>query len=226
MEISPAGLAVINRDGRITYANAQAGRILGLAKARITQLHYNAPEWQVTDYEGQPFPEDELPFRRVLQTGRAVQDVRHAIVLPDGQRKLLSINAAPILDESGQVDKVVAAIEDVTERIQVERALRSSENYYRRLLESVNDAIFLHPITPDGFLGRFTDFNGVACKWLGYSREELQQKSPMDIAPDSTAGQIEAREKELLARDSMIFQTTLETKSRPEDTGRNQRASF
>ena len=35
----------------------------------------------------------------------------------------------------------------------------------------------------DGTPGRFTDVNKAACRMLGYTREELLEKSPLDIAP-------------------------------------------
>jgi len=79
METSLAGIMVINRDGRISYANAQAGRVLGVARDRISQRSYNAPEWAMTDHEGRTVPEAELPFRRVMDTEQRVRDARLAI---------------------------------------------------------------------------------------------------------------------------------------------------
>ncbi len=125
METSPAGITMIDREGQITFANVQAERVLGLKKDQITQRTYNAPQWRITDYEGNPFPDEALPFQRVMRSGRPVYDVRHAIEWPEGRRVLLSINAAPLFDEAGQVDGMVATVEDVTERVWAERLLQA-----------------------------------------------------------------------------------------------------
>ncbi len=140
-ETSPVGVTFVDRRGLILFANRQAENILGLSRDEITRQTYNAPVWLITDENGQPFPEAELPFRRVMDTGKPVQDLRHAIVWPDGRRVLLSINAAPLLDAEGCVDGMVAALEDITERKRIENALRESEEQYRALIESSPDII-------------------------------------------------------------------------------------
>ena len=97
METSPAGITVVDREGKIIFANPQAEIVLGLTKSEITQRTYNAPEWRITAYDGNPFPDQELPFQRVMATGLPVHDVRHAIEWPNRRRVLLSINAPPCL---------------------------------------------------------------------------------------------------------------------------------
>lgn len=128
METSPVGITVVNQEGQITFANSQAERVLGLTKDEITQRTYNAPDWRITDLSGGPFPDEKLPFRQVMTTQQSVYGVRHAIEWPDGRRVLLSINGAPLLDESGQVESVVFALQDITERIRrAEEAKRAQE---------------------------------------------------------------------------------------------------
>ena len=124
-QTSPAGIVVVDRDGQITFANAQAERVLGLHRSEITGLTYNAPEWRITDYDGNPFPEEQLPFSRVMDTQQPVFDVQHTIEWPDGRRVLLSINAAPILNDKGQVDGMVSTVEDNTDRVRTEMLLRA-----------------------------------------------------------------------------------------------------
>lgn len=120
-ETSPIAITVVDRDGRISFANSRAERILGLTKDEITDLTYNASDWRITDLAGGPFPDEALPFRRVMKTGKPVYGVQHAIEWPDGRRVLLSINAAPLLDDAGRVDGMISAMEDITERVQQER---------------------------------------------------------------------------------------------------------
>ncbi len=123
MDTSSAGIVRIDRDGHISFANAGAERILGLARSEITQRRYDAPAWRNTDLAGAPLPADQLPVTRVMTTGQAVYDVQHAIQWPDHQRVLISVNAVPILDEAGRLDGVVATVEDITARQEAEQLL-------------------------------------------------------------------------------------------------------
>jgi PAS domain S-box-containing protein len=148
-ETSPVGIVNINQTGEIEYANARAEQILGLSRDVILQRTYNAPEWKVTGLDGEPFPDEKLPFRQVISTGKPVRNISHAIVWPDGNRVLLSVNAAPVLNASGQIDSIVATIEDVTERKRAERALQESEEKFRTLYESMDELFVFHEIVYD-----------------------------------------------------------------------------
>lgn len=120
---SPVAITLVNHEGEIVFANAYAEQVLGLSRDELLQRTYNAPAWRITDYEGNPLPEQELPFRQVMEKREPVYGMRHAIEWPDGQRVLLSINGAPLLDEEGRVEQVVFALEDITERQETEQAL-------------------------------------------------------------------------------------------------------
>ncbi len=101
-DTSPVAIAVLDREGRITFCNAEAESILGVKRDEATQRSYDAPEWRISDLDGRPFPEHDLPFNRVMRTRQAVWDVRHAIETADGQRSILSINAAPDHERLGR----------------------------------------------------------------------------------------------------------------------------
>ena len=142
METSPAGITVLDRDGHITFANARAEHVLGLAREDMTQRTYNAAQWHITDYDGEPFPDDELPFHRVMTTGKAVYGVRFAAQRPDGHRVLLSVNGAPLFDESGDVVGVVATVEDVTLRVKAEQELRESQRALSTLVSNLPGMVY------------------------------------------------------------------------------------
>ncbi len=93
------------------------------------------------------------------------------------------------------------------ERKEAEKTLRASEERYRQLFESVNDAIFLRPISSDGSGGTFLEVNRAACEHLGYSREELLQKTPADIDPVATPEQVRMRARQALNREGVVFET-------------------
>ncbi|MGC2062934.1 MAG: PAS domain S-box protein [Thermodesulfovibrionales bacterium] len=76
--------------------------------------------------------------------------------------------------------------EELTERGRIENDLRNEEKQFRELFEAITDAVLVHDISADGSPGRFFQVNDVACRYLGYSRDELLTLTPADIdAPES-----------------------------------------
>lgn len=120
VETIAEGIVLLDTTGRCTFANATAERILGLSRAEIVGRSFNTPEWKITTVAGEPFPEEELPFARVMRTGESVHEVEHAVTRPNGTRVLLSINAAPLQDAAGTLVGVVASLTDITERRRLE----------------------------------------------------------------------------------------------------------
>lgn len=90
--------------------------------------------------------------------------------------------------------------------------LKASEERYHQLFESVNDAIFLRPLSPEGTGGNFIEVNRVACERLGYSREELLQKSPADIDPCTDLEQVRRQAEQLLKGQGVIFEAVHQAK--------------
>ena len=133
METSPVGIVATDRRGYITFTNASGEAIFGLSKDRAVSRAYNAAEWKITNHRGGPFPDEELPFRRVQSSLKPVQDVDLAIEQPDGQRVLLSVNAVPFFTAAGEFDGMVATFQDVTEQRSVELELAQ----YRAHLEEL-----------------------------------------------------------------------------------------
>jgi PAS domain S-box-containing protein len=68
----------------------------------------------------------------------------------------------------------------------VSLSLKQSERKFKELFDNVEDAIFVHPVKPDGRPGNFIEVNSTACRRLGYTREEFLKMSPEKIdAPEN-----------------------------------------
>ena len=65
--------------------------------------------------------------------------------------------------------------------------LKTSEERYRLLFDNTNDALFVNLFRgADSAPGKFIEVNAVACRRLGYTREELFQRSPRDIDSEAS----------------------------------------
>lgn len=140
MATSIAGVIVFNINGEMLYSNAQATSILGVPTEELLQRHTSSPDWPGM------VPDDAArgrvigAFTRVIQTRAPVLDIRQIIERPDGALKTLTVNAAPVLDEGGEVERVVYTIIDITERAEEEAQRRrlDADMAERARLESLS----------------------------------------------------------------------------------------
>ena len=105
---SAAGILVLGSDGAIVRANERARKTMGALTPYddIRGKMYTDPNWQITTVGGEPFPEEERPFARVMETEAPVYDVRYAAhgpeSAPEDRRRILSINGAPLREPTGR----------------------------------------------------------------------------------------------------------------------------
>ncbi len=92
---------------------------------------------------------------------------------------LLSVDAV----ELGGQQCFLNVIRDITDRKQMEEALRYSEERYRELFENANDIVYTHDLA-----GNFTSLNRVGERQTGYSAEEALR---MNIGQILSPGQLQ-----------------------------------
>lgn len=86
--------------------------------------------------------------------------------------------------------------------------LQESEARYRILFDSANDVVLVHPVSPDAEAGHFIEVNEVACKVLGYTREELLHMGPAEIDAPQPAEHLRERVRRIFTDGGAIFETT------------------
>jgi PAS domain S-box-containing protein len=92
-------------------------------------------------------------------------------------KRVMLLNARQIKRASGKKRIILLAIEDITERKQLENLLTDSEERYRHLFETASDGIvFLEQCE-----GKITHANPASEKMLGYTKKELIGNKLQDI---------------------------------------------
>lgn len=157
-ETSPTGLIMIDKGGRISYANARSEEILRLDEFSIKDRLYNDPKWNITDYEGRTIPDKDLPFNLNKRTGNAVLNYKYAIQKNKKSTVFLSINSAPLFTSLEKFNGVVAIINDITDQIVLERQ-------YTNLFDTLPIGVFR--VSLEGIIHKINPF---LRKLLGYSK--------------------------------------------------------
>ena len=145
----PGCVVQLDIDGRFVFANERAEEVLGLKTDDLTDREYNDPEWDIRDLNGDPIPDEELPFRRVRDTGDPVYGIKHTVQWPDGTRKVLLVNGAPLFDDDGNVDSVVFSLTDITEQQEWELELQKAQRRLELALETTGTGVYEWDIRTD-----------------------------------------------------------------------------
>ena len=101
----------------------------------------------------------------------------YRLIRKDGET--IYVRAVGIIERGNSV-KVFATVQDITEQKRSEKALRESEEKYRKLFELESDAIFL--IEKD--TGKILEVNASATDIYGFSREELLTMKNTDLSAE------------------------------------------
>jgi PAS domain S-box-containing protein len=161
VEISPDGIAIAAK-GRHVFVNKTLAKIFGVSN----------PDELI----GKPLMDYIHPSYRKIARKRIEEQIKRRTPVPLIEEKMLradgtivytEVAAAPLKYEGKEA--ILAVIRDITERKQIEEALRESEERYHSLFANSQDAILL--TVPDGSI---FDVNPAACQMFGRTAEEIK----------------------------------------------------
>ena len=172
---SPDGVTATDLEGIITYASKRSLELYGCERVEEF-LGKNAFELIA--------PEDHERAAKNLAetlTEGAVRDAEYTMLRKDGTTYTGELNASLIRDAEGQPKAFIATTRDVTQRKEVEKALRESEETYRSLVLANPDAV-----TACDLETRLTYVSERTAELHGFeSAEELIGRSALElIAPE------------------------------------------
>lgn len=108
------GFVIQNADGVIHEFNPRACEILGLTPDQLRGRKSIDPRWKCLREDLSPFPGEEHPAMRAIQTGQPVRDVTMGVQKPDGELVWISINSNPLFNEKKKAHASVTTFCDVT----------------------------------------------------------------------------------------------------------------
>lgn len=116
-------------------------------------------------------PDDRESVRQIIDW--AVKDRQPYVYqarfnLRDGRQRIFLVHGKPVLDSQNRVVKRIGVTQDITERVEAQRALLESEERYRDLVENSCDLICTHDLQ-----GILLSMNELPARILGYTPQEM-----------------------------------------------------
>ena len=130
----------------------------------------------------------------------------------DGSTFWATLNATKITDHDGQFLYLDGVIQEVTERVLAERALRASESKYRLLVDHAHDGIF---ISRDG---RVLFANPSTCRIFGYTHAEIMAKPLEDLVHPDDVNMVMTRHRARLAGEDPLSHYTFRARRKSGET--------
>lgn len=155
-------ITLLEADGTVRYESASIERILGYGPEDL--VGKNAFEFIHPD----DVQEALNTFTQVLQNPEASPSTEYRFRHQDGSWRLLESTGSNLLADPA-VEGIVINSRDITERKQVEQALRVSEEKFAKAFRSSPDAIIISTLAD----GRYIDVNDSCLRLTGYTREDL-----------------------------------------------------
>jgi len=192
LQEAPNGVALIGKNGRYLYINAEFTTITGYTLEDIP----TGKDWFRKAYPNQNYRHKFVELWKQDFIRKTIDRIS-SVVCKDGAVKEIEFKGT-MLDDG----RIIMTLSDITKRIQTEDELLESESRYRTLFDSAADAIFVHDLK-----GRFIDINTVACERYGYSKEEFLQMSPQDITTPGRKKSALKRFEEIRTRGHVLYET-------------------
>ena len=162
IQVSPVFFVAIGADGRTLMMNDTLLQALGYTAEEVVGQDYIRTFVPKRDHEAL----SQIFNALTVAHEPSMNETR--LLTKDGRELLVEWHGRTIAKTDGTFDSFFGIGIDVTERRQVEEALRESEEQYRSIFESVTDAVLVFNLD-----GKIVEANPRACNMYGYSEEEL-----------------------------------------------------
>ncbi|MCF8228605.1 MAG: PAS domain S-box protein, partial [Bacteroidales bacterium] len=171
IESSHNAIALVDLDNKLTYVNPAFLQMWGYEKQEEVLGKSSVSFW-ISENEAQKVSDSSLS--QGSWKGELTAKSK------DGSTFIALVSANLVTDDQGKPLHKMASFIDITERKQVEEALRESEERFRSYIDHAPDGVF---ITDEN--GRYVEVNQAACKITGYIKKELLQKHIPDLLQKS-----------------------------------------
>ena len=167
IKLSPLAVVAVDPAGKVKGWNDAAERIFG---------------WSEVELLGLPSPLSPLDGLSDVATGAESGRAQHQVVRKDGSVAVVTFASELLRDAAGTLLGAVAIFEDLTQRLEFERAVQASEERFSRAFNFSPWPMAINSIED----GRFIEVNPRLMEILGVPAESIIGRTPFELGIDSS----------------------------------------
>jgi PAS domain S-box-containing protein len=181
LEELPTGVWVARAPGgELVYANRTFTTITGMAARNDVGVGQYSASYHIRNRAGAPYPEERLPFLRVLRERRMVVVDDIVIERPDGSSIDVRAFGKPLFDPStGEINLVMVAFTDITAEVRAGVEVSAARERLRTAVDHAPIILFATDAK-----GTVTLSEGAGLNAMGFKPGELVGRSVFDLYRD------------------------------------------
>ncbi len=203
LENLSVGVAVVDPSLEVSYANAEAQKILGLQREQLEGRLVANADLYLVDKQGNQLPLEEYPAARVLANGEPLRQLEigvHNTRL--GTSTWVLCDASAQCDKDGQVEFAVVSFVDITERKEFIP--------FREIVEFASDVVLVTKSGPLREGGPEVVYvNQAFTEMTGYKESEILGRTPRILQGPNTDPETRARIYEKLSHEAPVQEEIL-----------------
>ncbi|MPM82200.1 putative diguanylate cyclase DgcE [bioreactor metagenome] len=189
------GIAIVDIEGKCLKVNSRL----------CEMLDYSEPELLETGFKKLIFPEEpeiSPTFLDIISREHSGIYGKEICCLQKKRKTIwVNISTSTAIDHEKRPLYFVFQIEDMTRQKEVEFSLGNSEKKFELIFENAGDGM---AINEPG--GKFLKVNRITCEKLGYSREELLQKTATELVSSESADLFVEQARDLYRKGHAVVQ--------------------
>ena len=162
------------------FQTTPEGKVITANTTFASMYGYGSPQEMietVTDIGKEVYvnPEDRARFKKMCEEQGSVEGFEEQVYRKDRGKAWVSLNARAVRDENGNTLYYEGTIEDITQRKEMQDALRRSEERYRTFIDTTSDGVFLkdHQL-------RYAIVNKMFRRFFNKTEDEIIGKTDFD----------------------------------------------
>ena len=205
LDIARVVIVIIDKNGKVALINKKGAEILGYSQKEIIGKNWFSnfiPKGNRDEIK-------DIFLRSLLSGQKFVNRYENLVLTKKGEEHLISWHNTTLKDEEGKIIGSLSSGLDITERREIERKLKESEEKYHFIFLQATVAIILLDLKS----GVVVDFNEAACISLGYTRKEFGKLNICDIDTKESFKNFKERVEKLKISNNDSFETKYKAKN-------------
>ena len=194
---------IVDKEGTIIFNSEKAIGLFGYEKGQnmyginLTDLVIKSEKQRIFD-----------DIKRVFKEG-FIGNLQYTFLKSNNKKFTGLVNAAKIKGTFETPFAFIMTLKDITKQ----KEMDIKEELYKLIFNKVNDGIVLHTVE-NKKVGKFFDANEIACKMVGYEKEELLNKTPFDLYAKISKKEINSLIEKFNTEETVKFETQIQRKDK------------